>query len=231
MTDCGPGLEPTSRRRPSCSGPHSSVAARKRAAVIYKQVLSLLLAQRRPSHYLLLGHEDLEQLSNSYLRLMADAGVISAELRDLATAARLQFRDDLPPAVESSFIDSKATNVMRAHLMSLLQAPQFYDLDRLDMQATSSLDAATQQRVIDKLRTLSDPSEAARLGLIGERLLSKGDARGVSYSVTVYERSAGVNCCACKPITWTGRSISTKAASLISDRLPSCGPLLHISRS
>jgi membrane peptidoglycan carboxypeptidase len=174
-------------------GPHNSAAERKRAAVIYKQVLSLLLAQRRPSHYLLLGHEDLEQLSNSYLRLMADAGVISAELRDLATAARLQFRDDLPPAAEPSFIDSKATNVMRAHLMSLLQVPQFYDLDRLDMQATSSLDAATQQRVIDKLRTLSDPGEAARLGLIGERLLSKGDARGVSYSVTVYERSAGAN--------------------------------------
>lgn len=174
-------------------GPHKTVAERQRAATIYKQVLSLLLAQRRPSHYLLQGRDDLEQLSNVYLRLMADAGIISVDLRELATATPLQFREDAPTAAAISFIDGKATNVMRAHLMSLLRVPQFYDLDRIDMRARSSLDAATQRRVIDKLRTLSDGAEAARLGLIGERLLSKGDARGVSYSVTLYERGAGVN--------------------------------------
>jgi membrane peptidoglycan carboxypeptidase len=174
-------------------GPHKDLAERERAATVYKQVLSLLLAQRRPSHYLLQGHDDLVELSDTYLRLMADAGVISTGLRDLATAAPLDFRQDPPAAAEISLIDSKATNVMRAHLASLLRVPQFYDLDRLDMQAQASLDAASQRRVIDRLRTLSDNGEAARLGLIGERLLAKGDARGVAYSVTLYERTAGAN--------------------------------------
>src|SRR5512144_1314667 len=171
----------------------TDLAERERAATVYKQVLSLLLAQRRPSHYLLQGHDDLVELSNTYLRLMADAGLISADLRDLATALPLEFRVDSPAAAEISFIDTKATNAMRAHLLSLLRVPQFYDLDRLDMQAQASLDAASQRRVIDKLRAIADAAEAAKLGLNGERLLAKGDAGGVAYSVTLYERSAGVN--------------------------------------
>jgi membrane peptidoglycan carboxypeptidase len=175
------------------AGPHKDRAERERAATVYKQALSLLLAQRRPSHYLLQGHDDLVELSNTYLRLMADAGLISTGLRDLATAAPLDFRHDAPAPSEISFIDTKATNVMRAHLLSLLRVPQFYDLDRLDMHAQASLDAASQRLVIDRLRVLADGAEAAKLGLIGERLLAKGDARGVAYSVTLYERSAGAN--------------------------------------
>ena len=178
---------------PAAQRPHRDQAERARAAAVYKQVLSLLLAQRRPSYYLLQGRDDLRELADTYLRLMAADGLISEEVRDLAIAAPLRFRQDPPPPVEISFIDSKATNVMRAHLMSLLRVPQFYELDRLDLQARASLDAATQRRVIDKLRTLTDNAEAARLGLVGERLLAKGDARGIAYSVTLYERAAGLN--------------------------------------
>jgi membrane peptidoglycan carboxypeptidase len=174
-------------------GPHRNRAERLHPAAVYKQVLSLLLAQRRPSHYLLQGHADLDELADTYLRVMAAERVISEELRDLATGAPLRFRTESPASAEVSFIDRKATNVMRAHLLSLLRVPQFYELDRLDARAQASLDAATQRQVIDKLRLLADNTEAARLGLIGERLLAKGDARGVAYSITLYERGAGVN--------------------------------------
>jgi len=174
-------------------GPHDSDAERRRQATIFKQVLSLLLAQRRPSHYLLNGHADLNELADTYLRLMASDGLISDELRDLALAAPLDFRQQPPAASEVSFIDRKATNVMRAHLLSLLKVGQFYELDRLDLQARATLDAPVQRRVIDTLRLLTDNAEAAKLGLIGERLLSKGDASGVAYSVTLYERTPGIN--------------------------------------
>ena len=175
------------------NGPHRSQAEHTNAAQVYKQVLSLMLAQRRPSHYLVHGHDDLNALADTYLRLMASEGVVSNELRDLAIAAPLRFRQDPPPAAEVSFLDRKATNAMRAHLLSLLRVPQFYELDRLDLQAKASLDAAAQRRVVDKLRSLQDNAEAARLGLIGERLLGKGDAAGVAYSFTLYERAAGLN--------------------------------------
>ena len=175
------------------NGPHQDEKEQVRAATVFKQVLSLLLAQRRPSHYLLQARDDLLELTNTYLRLMANTGLIPTELRDLALQAPLEFRHDPPAAKEMSFIDSKATNVMRAHLMSLLRVPQFYDLDRLDLQARASLDSSTQRRVIDKLRTLTDNAEAARLGLVGERLLAKGNARDIAYSVTLYERRSGIN--------------------------------------
>lgn len=175
------------------NGPHHSQADRIRAAEVYKQVLSLMLAQRRPSHYLLNGHQDLDALAETYLRLMAAEGLISKELRELAIASPLRFRQEPPPAAEVSFLDRKATNAMRAHLLSLLRVPQFYELDRLDLKAKASLDAATQRRVVDRLRSLTDNAEAARLGLVGERLLGKNDAAGVAYSFTLYERAAGLN--------------------------------------
>lgn len=175
------------------TGPHGDDAERRKAAEVYKQVVSLLLAQRRPSHYLLQGRQDLADLTDSYLRVMATEGVISTELRDLAMAAPLQFRGETPQSGEMAFLDRKATNVMRSQLLSILRVAQNYELDRLDMHARSSLDYATQRRVVEKLRTLTDGAEAARLGLTGDRLLTKGDARNVAYSLTLFERGAGAN--------------------------------------
>ena len=43
------------------------------AALLYKQVLSLLISQRRPSHYLVAPMEELENITNQHLRLLADA--------------------------------------------------------------------------------------------------------------------------------------------------------------
>jgi membrane peptidoglycan carboxypeptidase len=37
-------------------------------ALAYKEALSLMIAQRRPSHYLVAGGADLEALTNSHLR-------------------------------------------------------------------------------------------------------------------------------------------------------------------
>src|SRR3546814_18498878 len=67
------------------------------AGAAFRQVLALLIAQRRPSFYLRGGRAELEALTASYLRLMADAGVISMSLRDAALRAPLNFADDAPP--------------------------------------------------------------------------------------------------------------------------------------
>src|SRR3546814_9794026 len=63
------------------------------AGAAFRQVLALLIAQRRPSFYLRGGRAELEALTASYLRLMADAGVISMSLRDAALRAPLNFAD------------------------------------------------------------------------------------------------------------------------------------------
>src|SRR5438445_4823373 len=58
------------------SEPAASPAENAPRAQVYKQALSLLIAQRRPSYYLNAGRADLERLTNGYLRALAAAGVI-----------------------------------------------------------------------------------------------------------------------------------------------------------
>ena len=69
----------------------ASDAETGRRAQVYKEVLSLLIAQRRPSYYLNAGREDLERLTDSYLRALASAGVIDPAMRDAALVRRLVF--------------------------------------------------------------------------------------------------------------------------------------------
>lgn len=169
------------------------VADPARVAPLYKQVLSLLLAQRRPSYYLLQGRDDLTQLTDSHIRLIAEAGLIDRPLRDAALAVPLTFRSDPPAAREASFVDRKAVNAMRTQIATLLHMPLYYDLDRLDLAAETTLDAETQRQVVLSLRRLMDPAEAAKAGLTGERLLTRGQPEGVVYSVTLFERGQGAN--------------------------------------
>src|SRR5262249_32913701 len=111
----------------------------QRQAEAYKQVLSLMIAQRRPSYYLAEGKQDLEELTNSYLRLLGAAGVIPPALRDAALPIELAFHEDpgAPPPV--SFVTRKAATAMRTHLSGLLNVPRLYDLDRFDLAASSTL--------------------------------------------------------------------------------------------
>ena len=58
---------------------------------------------------------------------------------------------------------------MRTHVAQLLQVPLYYDLDRFDLSAETTLDAATERRVIETLRSLMDPKEAERAAKAAER--------------------------------------------------------------
>ncbi|HYG88891.1 MAG TPA: glycosyl transferase family 51, partial [Azospirillum sp.] len=164
-------------------------------ALAYKQVLSLMLAQRRPSHYLIADRNALDRLCDSYLRVMAQAGVIDPALRDAALATKLTFREEPPPAQSASFVEQKAPNAIRARLLSMLNVPSLYQLDRTDVTVETSLDNPTQQRVVETLAKLNDPAFAAQMGLTGERLLDvKGnDLSKIIYSITLYERGTEAN--------------------------------------
>ena len=164
-------------------------------ALAYKQVLSLLLAQRRPSYYLIQDRPALERLADSHLRVLAQAGVIDERLRDAALAVRLKFREDPPQAQTANFVEQKAPNAIRARLLSMLGVPSLYQLDRTDLTVQSTLDAPTQQRVVEVLAKLNDPAFAAQMGLTGERLLDvrNNDLSKIVYSVTIYERGEDAN--------------------------------------
>ncbi|MBI1930011.1 penicillin-binding protein, partial [Candidatus Poribacteria bacterium] len=162
-------------------------------ALAYRKALSLLLAQRRPVLYLIQNREALNTLTNSYLSLLAEGGVISLEMRDAALKAKPRFRRGAPALPEVSFLERKADNAIRTHLLSLLNVPRLYDLDRFDLTVKSTLDVRTQKEVTQVLRQVGAPAYANSAGLRGEHLLERGNPGGVIYSFTLYERVQNAN--------------------------------------
>jgi membrane peptidoglycan carboxypeptidase len=157
-------------------------------ATAYRQVLCLLIAQRRPAWYLGEGYAALQTLANGYLRLMAAQGVIPDALRDAALDVPISLRSAGLPAETGTFASHKTTSTIRARLAQELGVASLYDLDRLDVTVTSTLDTATQQAVTEALQKLSQPEYARAAGLYGEHLLSgKEDLSRVIYSFTLYE--------------------------------------------
>jgi membrane peptidoglycan carboxypeptidase len=74
-----------------------------------------------------------------------------------------------------------------------LGARSLYDLDHLDLSATTTIDLGTQHRVTDFLGQLRYPDRVEQLGLVGKDLLGGGDPAKVAYSIVVYERGEGRN--------------------------------------
>ena len=155
----------------------------------YKQILSLFVAQRRPSHYLTHDRAGLGRLTDHYLRLLFAAGVIDAQLRDAALAAELEFRAAPLPLERGSFTETKATDAVRAALLDTLGESRLYDLDRLDLRVRSTLDRSVQDEVTQQLRALAAPETARAAGLVAPHLLAGADPGGVVYSLLVFERT------------------------------------------
>jgi len=155
-----------------------------------KHVLSLIVAERRPSYYLASNRKALDAVTDDHLDLLANAGVISRELANQAKQVKLRAtsqRVDPPPP---RFVDQKATNAQRIRVASLLGVSRLYDLDRLDLQAKTTVNQPAQKIVSGYLQSLARPEAAAASGLIGFRLLKpENPLSQVIYSFTLYEKT------------------------------------------
>ncbi|MFG0401537.1 transglycosylase domain-containing protein [Pseudomonas sp. zjy_11] len=163
-----------------------SMAAR---GLALRQVLSLMIAQRRPSYYLSKGRVELAELTDSHIRVLAANKVIDQPLADAALVSKAVYRDWVAQPTIVPIITNKGISLARNRLSAMLNRP-LYDLDRLDLSATSTLQADLQLQVSQYLKNLADPAFAAQIGLIGERLLTAKTTDQVSYSFTLFERTA-----------------------------------------
>jgi membrane peptidoglycan carboxypeptidase len=158
-------------------------------ALAYRQVLSILLSQRRPSYLLGPGFDALQNLTDSYLRILAEQGVISASLRDAAlqvSTVRLPKTDQLPVKFMA---EQKTQNVLRTRLARTLGVKSNYELDRLDLTVKTTLDYGTQQAVTHALRELSEPEKARAAGIVGFRMLNEDvNLAPIVYSLMLFER-------------------------------------------
>lgn len=159
---------------------------------VFRQFMALMIAQRRPSYYLLQGHDDLEQLVDSHIRLVHRANIIDTDLRDAALSQKLTFRHAKINKLQAEQDSKKGINAARLRLGNLLNQP-LYELDRFDLHASSSLHAEVQQKVSAYLRSLADANQAARYGLVGEKMLNSSNTANVLYSFTLFEKTASGN--------------------------------------
>jgi membrane peptidoglycan carboxypeptidase len=182
----GADFEQVNRALASTTTDPASEAAR---GLALRQVLSLMIAQRRPSYFLNKGHDDLAELTDSHIRLLAANGIVDPTLAAAALASQVIYRDWVQEPTWQPNESNKGISVVRNRLSSMLDRP-LYDLDRLDLSATTTLNADLQKQASDYLRQLADPAFAQQIGLIGERLLTPASTREVSYSFTLFERTA-----------------------------------------
>ncbi len=167
---------------------HATPASAGRA---YRAVLSLLLANRRPTWYLARtqGRAELRKLTDAYLRVLGRDGVISPSLQKAALAAKLEVRDRAPNFLPTSFVDRKAANSIRFELLNLLEAGRLYDLDRYDLTVQATINREVQKAVSERIASLADRDFVRRNGLDAWRLLGRGKPEDVIYSFILYERT------------------------------------------
>ena len=158
-------------------------------AQVFREALSLIVAQRRPSGLLLDSTARLDGLTDSYLRLLAGAGGIPESLRDAALHTRLKPARRVRLNGGVSFVQRKAVNDVRVTLGELLGVEDLYALDRFDLEAHTTLDARAQAADTAQLGRMADPAYLRCAGFGERRLLDRGDPAAVNYSFTLYERT------------------------------------------
>lgn len=168
--------------------------ALERCAFIFKKVLSLFVAQRRPSYYLARQPDKLEALTNKYLRLLRAAEIISEELFLRAKDLPLEVRKEPLKLTNISFLERKADTSVRTELLKILGIKRLYELDRYDLSASVSLDTEIQRNISSTLLRLHTEEFVQQQGLRNEHLLrTKAALDKVIYSITLYEKGADRN--------------------------------------
>lgn len=172
----------------------SSATITHQQALAFRQVLNLLLSQRRPSYLLGRGFDALQNLTDQYLRLMTEQGIISERLRDATLRQKTQRppKPAMPPYRFAS--EQKTQTVLRSRLANALGIKSNYDLDRLDLTVKTTLDYQVQQEVSKQLHLLNQTKNAVAAGLIGKRMLNGNiDLSPIVYSLMLYERGKNGN--------------------------------------
>ncbi len=154
-----------------------------------KHVLALLYAVRAPTKYLVHDRRALDARVTNYAVVLERADVLTHALAQAVQAAPLEFRGRPVPAAERLDPRRKPLYSLRTELARNLGVPNFYDLDRLNLEVESTLDEALQDSALALFRELRDSAFVASHGLTGEHLLASGDPRRVVYGMLLYERS------------------------------------------
>ena len=162
-------------------------------AHIFKHMMALICAARAPSFYLVTNRAALEARVDFYVRQLESNGAIPADFARKVAAVPLEFLPHAPTPQAIPFVERKATNAFRTHLLAQLGIPDLYTLDRLHLEADTTLNVHVQNEVLRLFRKMQDPAFVEAQGLRQKYLLPRGDPSRVTYSFTLFERTPAGN--------------------------------------
>ena len=167
----------------------------EQAAYKYRQVLSLILATRRPSYLLASesGRLDLAAMTDQYLTLLSRDAVIPRELAIGARASAISIVDTLKTAPPVSFLGRKAATAVRVELLNMLDVGTAYELDHFDLSVSTTYSGPVQDAVTAALDRLNEREAVRSMGMEGARLIGGQDPAGVHYALTLYEAAEDGN--------------------------------------
>lgn len=159
-------------------------------AKTYRKILSLIIAVQRPTDYLARNPNAMHDRVDKFLPLLAENGIITPRLRDMALSIKI---DPVMEAQTPRIETSKALTSFRVDLMQLLRIPGFYNLDRMDISADTTIDNKINTAVSERIASYAtqDGADAARL--TGYRMLKPEQAGDIIYSFSLYEKSGNTN--------------------------------------
>jgi membrane peptidoglycan carboxypeptidase len=159
-------------------------------ASAFKHMMALICAARAPSFYLEQARPGLEARVDFYVRQLEANGTISSDFARNVESVPLQFLPRAPSPQAVPFVERKATNAFRSHLLSELGIPDLYTLDRLHLDADTTLNVPLQNQVLRLFEKLQDPAFVEAQGLRNDKyLFLRGNPSQVTYSFTLFERT------------------------------------------
>lgn len=162
-------------------------------ARIFRRVLALICAARAPTFYLSENRQALQNRVDFYTRQLERNGIISPRFAHEVESTPLEFQSRAPAQPPVPFVERKASTAIRKYVMSVTGVRDLYTLDRLRLTVDSTLNANLQQQVLELLSNLKKPEFIEASGLRQSNLLQSGDPRDVTYSFTLFERTADGN--------------------------------------
>lgn len=166
-----------------------SMTLTKQKIEAYKQILTLLTAIRAPSYYLRGNYRALETRVNLITRLLEEEGIIGSRFASLLRETKITLN---PLVAEQLNIDPtfrKAVNLTRNTLGQRLNIPRYYELNKLFLEANTTIDALLQTSVMELFDQLKEDTFLEKNGLKKVRLLKRGDPKRVIYSFLLYEKT------------------------------------------
>lgn len=162
-------------------------------AEIFKQMLTLICASRAPSFYLEENRTALDARVSFYVEALRAAGVITTSFAQAVRLTPVDVLTRAPISQHPPYVERKAVNAVRTHLLDALNVRNLYAVDRLDLDAETTLDAHLQDEVLHLFRNLKDPAFVDAHGLRQQQLLLHGDPSQITYSFSLFERTSSGN--------------------------------------